>query len=117
MVFTGRQFYHAWLAGSDVQLGQRIAEINNDCLAHIHFGIYRGAADADGIEPLWLLGYLPNGLSCAEYDTPWPGNWTDPAQGGFAPNGFAGISAGSSPRQGPGTVSPCAARASQKPPE
>ncbi len=23
-----------------------------------------------------------------------PGNWTDPAQGGFAPNGFAGISAG-----------------------
>jgi murein DD-endopeptidase MepM/ murein hydrolase activator NlpD len=47
-------------AGSEVSHGQQIATIRNDCVPHIHFGIYAGDFGAsDGSYPDWLLGYLP----------------------------------------------------------
>jgi murein DD-endopeptidase MepM/ murein hydrolase activator NlpD len=72
---------HGIQIGAGVSIGQQIATIDNPCLPHIHFGIYAGAfAAADGAYPWWLLGYLPEGVACEQYPTPWPGNWVDPVQ-------------------------------------
>jgi murein DD-endopeptidase MepM/ murein hydrolase activator NlpD len=66
-------------AGSEVVHGQRIATIRNECVPHIHFGIYAGPFGApDGSYPPWLLGYLPDDTTCEEHPTAWPGNFVDP---------------------------------------
>ena len=68
-------------AGSPVVRGQQIATIRNDCVPHIHFGIYAGAFGAsEGSYPDWLFGYLPDGRTCEQHPTAWPGNWVDPVQ-------------------------------------
>jgi murein DD-endopeptidase MepM/ murein hydrolase activator NlpD len=70
---------HGIAAGSAVVRGQQIATIQNECVPHIHFGIYAGAfGGPDGSYPSWLLGYLPDGTTCTEHPAAWPGNFVDP---------------------------------------
>ena len=66
-------------AGQDVEFAQPIATVENPCIAHLHFGIYRGSFQAaEGTYPAWLRGYLPNGPGCETSPDPFPGNWVDP---------------------------------------
>jgi murein DD-endopeptidase MepM/ murein hydrolase activator NlpD len=65
--------------GQDVEFAQPIAAIANPCIAHIHFGLYRGSFQAaEGSYPAWLRGYLPDGPACEASPDPFPGNWLDP---------------------------------------
>jgi hypothetical protein len=67
--------------GDPVTFGMVIAAINNACIPHIHFAIYRGPfGAANGVYPPWLLGYLPGSGVCAQYPTLFPGNYVDPVQ-------------------------------------
>jgi murein DD-endopeptidase MepM/ murein hydrolase activator NlpD len=68
------------VAGIEVARGTEIAAIDNPCLAHIHFGVYRGSfAAPDGEAPIWLLGYLPD-AACAASPVVYPGAWVDPVR-------------------------------------
>ena len=68
--------------GDSVRKGQQIARINYGCASpHIHFGIYLGAfGAATGSYPQWLLGYLPDQVTCAQHAVPFPGNYVDPVR-------------------------------------
>jgi hypothetical protein len=69
------------IAGTEVTLGMEIAVIANPCLPHIHFAMYRGSfAAADGEQPAWLLGYLPDAVTCAGYPVAFPDAWVDPVR-------------------------------------
>lgn len=66
--------------GRQMARGETIASVNWPCGGHhIHFGIFRGAWGAgDGDYPDWLLGYLPDGTTCAAYPESFPGRYVDP---------------------------------------
>ncbi|HEX7880301.1 MAG TPA: M23 family metallopeptidase [Candidatus Eisenbacteria bacterium] len=70
------------LPGTEVEKGQAIAIVEFPCGAqHIHFGIAIGGFDVDlGYYPSWLLGYLPDGITCEGQPTPFPGRYVEPVQ-------------------------------------
>ena len=68
------------LPGLEVAAGQQIATVDFPCGGqHIHFGIAIGEYEADaGNYPGWLLGYLPDGITCEGQPISFPGRYVEP---------------------------------------